>query len=78
MIEFKSGDLVKIYRQPPNHWVKLAGDVGVIDEILDNGYCVIQTINDWGSSVGFGSVPADCLEHETSEKWKRAKRLSGL
>lgn len=67
-------DVCRIVRQPSNQIVKLVGEVGFIEEILDD-WANIQTLKLDGSIAGVGSVPLSCLEKETDPRWLKAKEL---
>jgi hypothetical protein len=65
------GNLVRVVRQPSNQIVQLVGDVGVINEIL-NDMADITTIHLDGSAAGCGAVPLFCLEAEARPEWTLA------
>jgi hypothetical protein len=71
MSEFKVGDIVRIVKR-----FELGPDVvdhvGFIDE-LGHRCATVQLLCLDGSPSGLGSIPLDCLELETSERWTRAK-----
>lgn len=74
MKSLKSGDLCRIIQQPSNQIVRLVGNVGFIEEVLDD-YANIQTLKLDGSIAGVGSVPLCCLQQENDPQWVKAKEL---
>lgn len=76
--KFSPGDLVRVIRQPENQHVRLLGEVGFIDELLEVGSCgtyaQIQTLCLDSFLGGYGGVPVSCLEHEHEQCWVEAKR----
>ena len=70
---FEIGDIVRVAKQPPNHWVHLEGEVGYISEIRLDGLAEIITMKPEGVASGSGPVPFDCLEAQPGEQWRTAK-----
>ncbi len=75
---FEVGDLVRIVSKPDNQCVDPTGEVGLVDEIQttpDRIFAYFKGIKMDGHMSGCGSVPLECLVHERSEAWLKAKEL---
>lgn len=68
------GDLVRIVTQPKDLQPHIVGEVGLVEETLED-FVYFQGIHEDGSYSGGGCVPVTCLEPESSEIWVRAKQL---
>ncbi len=68
----KAGDIVRITRQPPNHWVPLKNKVGYIT-VLEDDTAEVSTMEAGKGVTGSGWIPLDCLVPESGEKWKKCK-----
>lgn len=74
MPEFSIGNIVRITRQPEGWHLAVVGKVGYIAS-LASAHASFIGLNLDGSMSGCGGVRLDCLEHETSPQWKRAKEI---
>ena len=81
MKEFKTGDVVKIVKQPENQIVNLVGERAVVEEIIcskEHPELAIANVNSMkinGYHAGWGSVSIDCLEMETDPAWLEAAKV---
>lgn len=71
-IEFKGGDVVRIFKQPEDQRVHLQGKVGVVDEAGGSMVHFIELKLDDGCG-GRGNVPMSCLETVTDPRWIKAR-----
>lgn len=77
MTNFKINDLVKIIKDPPNQIVKIKGEIGYIEELQEQEnkegniikYAYFKTIEMNSFCGGIGSVPLDCIEICTDERY---------
>lgn len=74
MPKFSIGDLVRVARQPDDMLPRIVGEVGYIDA-LNETHASFNSIKLDGSMSGCGSVKLDCLEHESSPHWVKAREL---
>ena len=74
MPEFSIGDIVRITRQPKGWYPAVVGEVGYIEDLIETR-ASFRGLRIDGSMGANGMVPLDCLEHETSPQWVRAKEI---
>ncbi len=71
---FKTNDVVRIVKQPPNQNVQIKNEFGFIEELqtLDGiDYALIRTLklyDAWPRCEGSGWVPVDCIVLESNQE----------